>query len=730
MTGASTLAARARGATALLCVIWLLALGIAFFMHRGDDAGQLIQLSGKMLGTLAHERVVSATGLVAAAGGLLIACLVVTAWFGLGDLILRLPWKGRRSVDEPHVLSLATRALVGALAWSLVWLGLGTAHLYRGWVAASALLIGLGLAGLAWRQDRRMRSAPPPLTAASYVAIALIVVVLMLAFVAALAPPTARDALFYHFALPKAYLAAGGAVMVPYNMATFYPQAVEMQVVWAMLLGQVASHRIAETAAGITLFAFAPLLALVTYGWARERGVDRDWATIAALMVVGIPTVYDLAGSGYVDLALAAYTALAVRAVGRWWSTLDPAWVAPLTLAVAGALSIKLTAGFLVLALAAMVLVRAVAIRHEAASRERAPRRSTALMGVGGLLLGLLVASPWYIRTWMRTGSPVFPFYLDLWPGEAPGWDATRSRLYQSLLATYGDPHGALDYLLAPIRLAVSAQPDQPAHYDGVLGIAFLFALPLLVWALCRHELDVELRIAALASAALFVFWLFSSQQLRFLLPALPGLAVSMTAAAMSAERGTGRWLRWAFIAAAAASLPVVLAWFAALDPTRAALGGESPAVYLSRRLDYYPYYELINESLPPTARVWLINMRRDSYHLDRPYFSDFVFEDYTLTQYVRDARDAGEVLARARAAGITHLLVRHDVLFDYARSPIVDDAEPREHNLVKLQLLWDFFRKGTRLIRGDRKFWLVDLSPASNALSGETGVSKERINR
>jgi len=209
----------------------------------------------------------------------------------------------------------------------------------------------------------------------------------------------------------------------------------------------------------------------------------------------------------------------------------------------------------------------------------------------------------------------------------------------------------------------------------------------------------------------MLLFWLFSSQQLRFLLPALPGIAVAVAAAGMAAEDARlGRHFRWLVLGAAAAGVPIVLAWFAELNPVRAVLGGESPSAYLSRRLDYYPYYEVINESLPPTARVWLINMRRDTYHLDRPYFSDFVFEDYTLTQYVRAASSAAELRARARAAGITHLLVRHDLLFDYARSPIVDDRLDRERNLAKLQLLADFFQDGTRLIRGDRKFWLIEL--------------------
>jgi hypothetical protein len=179
----------------------------------------------------------------------------------------------------------------------------------------------------------------------------------------------------------------------------------------------------------------------------------------------------------------------------------------------------------------------------------------------------------------------------------------------------------------------------------------------------------------------------------------------------MTAENTRGdRWLRWLFLAATAPGLVVILAWFTSLDPIRVTLGGESRSAYLSRRLDYYPYYELINEDLPPSARVWLINMRRDTYHLDRPYFSDFVFEDYTLAQQVRDARSADDLRAWARAAGITHLLVRHDVLLDYARSPIVDDRLPRERNLTRLQILADFLRGGTRLLRADRKFMLVEL--------------------
>src|SRR5262249_6252143 len=151
----------------------------------------------------------------------------------------------------------------------------------------------------------------------------------------------------------------------------------------------------------------------------------------------------------------------------------------------------------------------------------------------------------------------------------------------------------------------------------------------------------------------------------------------------------------------------VIAAWFAQSNPVRVVLGGEQRSDYLARRLDYYPYYEIVNRDLPVSARVWLINMRRDTYHLERSYFSDFVFEDYTLTRYVRSSESARQIRGRVQAVGITHLLVRHDQLFDYARSPIVDDQRSREHNLTKLALLAAFFQEGTRRLRGDAKFWL-----------------------
>jgi hypothetical protein len=688
---------------------WWSVLAAAFLLNRGEDAGRLPALMGTVLSRAAQGPVWGPAGLHSLVG-LLIASLIGLAWYGLGDAIARRV--GPTGGDETYgPLAVAERGLLGAGVWSLVWFFLGVLPLYRVSVAVVALLVGLVLAGYALGRARP--TAADVARALGLAGLGLIVTGQVLALVAALAPPTAKDTLLYHYALPKAWIAAGRAIEAPYNIAGYYPLGVEMHAVWAMLLGGPLGVRAAEAAAGATLFLFAPLLAMVVYGWARERGADPAWAAVAALVIAWIPTGYDVAASAYVDLALAGYTALAVRMFGHWWATGRSRPLLGVAAGVGGALSIKLSAAFLLLPLALLGLLRALGRRQGEREATRPGTALTAAGVLGALGLGVTFAAPWYARNWIRTGSPLFPFYLEMWPAQAPGWDLDRSRLYETLFSLYGDARSPLDYLWAPIRLAVAAQPDRPAYYDGVLGIAFVFALPLLGWALWRRRLDVELRLAVLISTALFVFWLFSSQQLRYLLPATPGLAVAIAVAGHGLERTVSRPLRILVLAAAALGLPVLVAWFLALDPGRVVLGGEPREAFLARRLDYYPYYQVVNRDLPPTARVWLIDMRRDTYHLDRPSFSDFIFEDYTLTQYVRSAATVEEIRARVKADGITHLLVRHDILLDYERSPIVDERRPRSENVAKLALMTAFFTQGTRVLKGDGKFWLIELPAA-----------------
>lgn len=690
------------GTAAIVFAAFAVVCIVAFLSYRGGDIGQLPKLVGNLGGGP-----LAGTGIVDTLAGLLISVLILFAWAGLGWIVLR-----ALSVGNVGRLNIVMCSAVGAGAWSLVWCLLGIFGIYTNVLAVISLVIGVGLfiISRAWKADSENSFDRSSLMILTFMSVALV-----LAGSAALAPPIAKDTLLYHFAVPKAFVAQHGSTFISGNIASYLALGTEMHYVWAMLLGDLVSPRAAETAAGATGFLFFPLLLSAVARWAGEIGISRPLALAAAAVVAGIPTAYHVASSGYIDLSLALYVTLATYALTRWWKEQSWGWAILIGIFLGAALSVKLTTIFVIAAFALLVLLRAREAKDPSAI---APGSDTAaassagrflLTGFGALLLAGVIASPWYIRTWAATGSPVFPFYMSIWPGKANGWDVERSNLFQGMNSQYGGVDtDKINYLTAPVRLSVAAQPEQPAHYDGVLGPAFLIGLPLLLWALWKFGLGVEVKIIAGVAGVMYLFWLFSSEQLRYLLPIVPLLAIAITASAEKIGGGVAKVAKFSLIAVSLCGLLTTFAWFCQKAPLRVVLGGETRDQYLARNLDYYPYYQEINTNAPPDARVWLINMRRDTYNIERPVFSDYLFEDWTLRKMLWESRSAEDLRSKAAAMGIKYVFTRHDFLFDYDRTTLVDDKRPRAENESKLKIAKEFILDPANTIKADNKFSLI----------------------
>jgi len=683
----------------VIVAIWAAALLVVFVSFRSTD---LLSLP-KLLGNLGGGALFGA-GIVDSAVGTVAAGCVLLAWFGLGSIVSLFLKIERRDVDS-HILELARTVGVGSVLWSIIWFFFGVAGLYTYAAAMLVTIIGVVccVAGFARVRSARGESRTPEnVSGIDRVVVVLIGIVLLLAFIAALAPPIAKDTLLYHFALPKAFIAQHSNGFVEGNIASYLALGGEMHFVWAMLLGGIYSVRAGEAAAGAVAFLYFPLLLAVVFGWAREQKVSRKWSLIAVLLLAAIPTVFHSASSGYTDIALAFYATLAVYSLLRWLDGHDAKHLIYLAIFLGGALSIKLTTLFLIAALVLVILLR---VRNEVSAGKLA---GTAVLA---LVLAGVLASPWYLRTWAATGSPLFPFYLSVWKGEAPGWDVERSNLFQAMNAQYGGVDRApVNYLLAPLRLSLAAQPEDANLYDGVLGVAFLIGLPL-IWFGIRRKDDPAVGVLSAISAIYFLFWLFSSEQIRYLLPIVPLLAIAIAASGDSTD-GQSTKKAWYYALAFASLLGIgtSLAWFAMRSPIRVVLGGETRDAYLTRQLDYYPYYRMLNSDTDANEKVWLINMRRDTYNLDRPYLSDYLFEDWTLRKLVWQAKDINELRARARELGVDYIMARHDFLFDYAKSPLVDDKKPRAENEAKLRLAKEFLLHDHDCLdeKADQRFSLV----------------------
>src|SRR5213078_1857609 len=352
---------RPLAARSLSVVTGVVALTLTFVWYHRVEIGGLSEAGVALLARLGRDGLIGAQGVRESAAGAFVALLLVVAWYGTGDLLLRLVARGGPAEDDASasLAPAARRCALGAGLWSHVWLALGLVGFYRQAAAVLALAIGLALAGLAFGRSRasvHRRATGGRCDLFTRLALASVVLPAALAAVAALAPPTATDALQYHIALPKAWLAAGALVDVPYNIAGLRALGAEGGGVWGMLLGRLVSLRAGEAAFGATMFAYFPILLAVVHGWARERGLGHGPALTAAAMVASAPVTWAVAGSGYVDLALALYVVLAFRAAARWWTGGHAGELAELALALGFALSVKILAAPALPLLVALVL--------------------------------------------------------------------------------------------------------------------------------------------------------------------------------------------------------------------------------------------------------------------------------------------------------------------------------------------------------------------------------------
>jgi hypothetical protein len=511
-------------------------------------------------------------------------------------------------------------------------------------LALAALALAFAVAA-AWARHRFGGARGEPLDAGVLAAVALATAPFWLA---ALGYQVGGDAVTYHLSLPKRYLAAGGFTDVPISVYAIWPHATELLFALAMEMRDYTLAVALHTAFGaLSLYA----------AFAACRAAGRPAAGwIAAPLALANPVFLFELGVAYVDLAYAFFFTAGVVFVARALRT-RPADSGALALAgvCGGALAgIKLTGALGAAAIAAPALPRAVALLRGGESRR------TALLAACFAAPAAALALPWLIRSAVATGNPVHPFLYGVFGG--PDWSDALAAQFARWQRGIGMGRAPIDYALLPVRVLLEGGPDY-AHFGGRMGPHWLALVPLACALGWREPL---VRAALGASAVYFAAWALGSQQMRFLIPLVPVLALACAFALDAAidrfatRDGARRGLRVAF---------AVLALSFAISGARAHYA-QALAVLPTLRSDAAtrraaavdPVFRWVDAELPRDARVLMLDTNQ-TFFLERDALADSFFEASQLADWLRDARSPDEVRARLTARGVTHVLRdrRHD---------------------------------------------------------------------
>ncbi len=548
--------------------------------------------------------------------------LGVTAYV-LGRLAtLRLAFTGR--LERGAV----SAALGLALAAHLLLL-LGFAGLLQPW----PLLLGAAVIHAAgfqvwrelWADLRGLAGSPLWRWPAVLLALAPFVVL-------ALYPPTAFDATMYHLPFARAFAESGGVPFLADLRFPVFPQASEVLFAAVMLFGRdVATH-------GVELFATL-LTAVLLVAWGREAFPNWRFAGwLAAAIFLGNPIVAHLAGSGYIEPGLALFVTASLFCLERWRGTGGKGWLVLSALFGATAADVKYL-GLFFLGCAGLMVLLAGGRSRSVSSRVR-----------DGLLFAAVAAlflAPWYLRMYLQTGNPIFPYLPQVF-GESVWQSLPRRETEDALLSR----------LARWIRLPWDVVFERARHGgQPPFSPVYLAALPLLAFGAMREGL--VRRLLWMAAVYAFVFtWLPPDS--RYLVPLLPlaSLAVAGSLAMVSAP-----WPRFAYrgLAAALCLGCFLPGWLYA--GYRIARQGPLPVTaqqreaYLARRLPLYPAIAWLNGTRGSGYTLWALYGERMVYFADGRFLGDWIGRS-SFARVLAAARNAESLHRELRQHGATHLLV------------------------------------------------------------------------
>jgi hypothetical protein len=349
------------------------------------------------------------------------------------------------------------------------------------------------------RAARRRRDSNPSSPFRFSALAVLVAAVLALTFLYALYPPATWDETMYHLPFAKTFAKQHAVVFVDTLRFPVFPQMNEM-LFTAMLLvyDDVATHMVEFLALTLT--------GLLLYTWGVRWHSEKS-GLLAVALWLGNPIAIFLGTCAYIDAGLTLFVVAAVLFWETWRETDSMQWLV-LSAASAGfAAGTKYHGLVAVASLAVVTFIVAV-------------RRKNVRAAATFLLIAALSGGAFYVRTWVWTGNPCFPFFTRIfgdneWRGSQleTRINDSRGSTVQALLMSRiekwrSSPPNPVTWLL---RLSYD---ENARRHQLPYTPWFYLLLPLLVWACFRIP-----RLRVIGAIAVGYLTLFSPFDPRFFLP-------------------------------------------------------------------------------------------------------------------------------------------------------------------------------------------------------------------
>lgn len=537
-------------------------------------------------------------------------------------------------------------------------LALGALHLLYE-IAAWALLVpGIVMTLVELYQHRYVRFGQFAQSEfpSTFTAILLVVLISNLIYpllTDALSPPLWWDEVAYHLAVPKIYVQHHAVIYIPFIPYSNWPMEAEMLFTIGLLLhSEVLAHLIEWSAFLLTCWSLY---------LAGKRFFSPQIGLLSAVLFSSTPMVISLAGTGLIEPSLTLYVFLATVAYLEWVKTQQRKdWI--LSALFGGlAASTKLNGALIPLVLG--ILIATITLK-----RTRSLKQAWTHFSLYGLI-SFGVVSPWYLKNWVHTGNPFWPFLLEILGGR--DWDPLGNEYLLGFIRKPNLPLTIPNWFAGLWYLTFDYQQFGSSQIR--IGTSFLVLLPLILPAILLEKAQARRILHQVFILALiyYTLWFLQTHQARFLIPTTPVLAV-LTAYGVTwlAESGKGKLS--GITQCGLILLLLSTHWF--FNPSARGLisdrwqylsGQISREDFLATRVPGYSVFSYANQNLPEDAYVLLALYECRGYYLNRRYMWANPISQRILR--LEQFATPEELNKELQLRGFTHILFRPVGLERYA---------------------------------------------------------------
>jgi Dolichyl-phosphate-mannose-protein mannosyltransferase len=552
-----------------------------------------------------------------------------------------------------------------------------------------------------------------PENTATFFLCAAIFLLLCMEILLNITPPISRDALIHHLAVPKLWLKRGRIYEIPWANYAYYPMNIDLLYALCLYFKNDLAPKFIHLAFGMGTGLMIFLYLKPKYG--------RDWGLLGMVVFITTPIVIWLSTTAYVDLGMTFFITGSVMAFIKWRDSeyQHIRWFIMSALAMGIAVGSKynaLIAGFILNMLLMLSVVRDT---H---------KQTTALRyGVYFFVITAFVASPWYLKNYLQTGNPFYPLFGGFLKSlnhhavlEAGGRQAIEKTpqvgFFKMREALYGE--SIWGTLLIPVRMFFQGKDNSYQYFQGALNPILIVFSPLIM----LNKRYVKDKFVFVFFAVIFIFmaYFLTAKQVRYILPVLPFLAILAVMGIKDVldylgERTLLSSLRFGNkIKSAAkvfvfASVTVLLIFnfiylkdrIKTINPFPYVLGKETREAFLKHHLLHYDAVEYVNHFLPDDSVVFTMFLGRRGYYLDRAYKNEPSFGMSFIRHMISCADDEKKIMEYVRSMGITHILMRIDLVNKFLK-----DNFSKDH----IKRLLDFEKKYWKKIYENNGYAVWDI--------------------